>query len=379
MATLIDGPLTTDSAHDVAKRAISDLISIVDPADTPVIARFGIQTAPPAGWNIVNWPSTDVEVIQDELHPLADDLDGTIDGTVTTITVTDASAFHEGDTVVVGTEWMNITAIVNSTQVLTVTRGYASSTTATHADADAVTVYGNARSEGATNTNSPVTALATVKNFTQIFHEGLTVSRTQEKNSQYGKSGEMAFQMMKKTKEGMRKLERAILNNAYILSTQPRLLGGLPYWINSSGANTVSAGGAVTQADFEDTLEAIYNDSAAMNFVAVVNPANMQVIKNWYDSTSYLRIPRTETTAGMVINTVVTPFGTVELLMDRHQPAATIPILNPEHFAILAFDNWFVENLAKTADTATPQQLVGEFTCLVRHPLEAHGMVIAIS
>ena len=378
MVTYAEGMLTPYSGHDIQRRAITDLISIITPRDTPLIARFGIQTSPPAGWKLVNWPSTAVEAIQDELHALTDALNGSITSNATTITVDEGAVFHEGDVIQVDSELMWVTSIAN--EVLTVTRDFAGTTAATHADNSTVTVITNARIVGDEDDTSSVTDLATVKNYTQILHAGLKVSRTQEKLSQYGKEGEMAFQRMKATQELMRKLERALLRNSGINSgsaSEAALMGGLPYWINSSGANTVSAGGAVTQADFEDALEAAYNDGGNPR-VAVVSPANMQVIKNFYDSSSYLRVERTETTVGMTIETILTPFGEVELLMDRHATDSEIFIIDPDHFAILAFEPVFNQPLAVTGDYIR-EQIIGEFTCLVRHPLQAHAAIISIS
>lgn len=375
----LDPQKTTYSDTTPQRRAITDLVSIISPRDTPLIARFGLSASPPAGWKIVNWPSTAVECLEDELHPTSDALDGSITSTATTITVDDQSVFHEGDVLLIGTEYVWVSARSASGQVLTVVRSFGGTTNATHADNATVTIVGNARLEGADTNDSSFMDIGSQKNWTQIFHEGVKVSRTAQKISQYGIAGEFEYQQMKKTQDLLKKMEIALVRGklASGSGTTARAMGGLDYWINSAGGNTVSAGGAVTQADFEDALELAYADGG-MPRVAVVSPANMQVIKNFYDASSFLRVDRTETTVGMTIQTIVTPFGEVELLMSRYVPDTIIPIIDPDHYALLAYDMPFFEELAQSGDYLRGQ-VVAEVSCLVRHPLKAHAEIIAIS
>jgi len=381
MAALL-GTKTSYSDTTPQKRTVSDYISLISPQDVPLIAYFGIQSSPPAGFSISNWPNTTVELLYDSLLAVSDPLSASITSTATTITMTDAGIFHEGDVGMVGTEIIWFSARSASGEIWTVVRSVAGTTNASHASAAVVTVIGNARLEGATNAVSSYNDITSGTNYTQIFHESVQVTRTAQKMSQYGIDGEYEYQMMKHQKEALRKLENTLVQGRLAAgsATVARMMGGLEYWINSSGGNTVSAGGAVVQADFEDALEAIYADGGmgTDNLVALVNPANMQVIKNFYDSSLFLRVARDEKTVGMTVTQVLTPFGTVDLLMSRWATTAVIPIINPEHFAILAYDDFFTEDLAQTGDSRVGE-LIGEFTCLVREPLKAHGAIVAIS
>jgi hypothetical protein len=376
---VLTAPKTTYSDTLPIRRTVADLISIIDPHDTPIIAYFGIKSAPPSDFKIVNWPNTTIELLHDTLQPLTDALDGSITSTATTITVDDADVFHVGDVVLLDSEYLYLTARSASGEVWTVVRSFGGTTNASHADNAVTTVISNARIEGAESDDSSMTSIGSTKNYTQIIHEGVKVTRTQEKISQYGIAGEYERQVMKKTQEALRKLERAVIRGKLSSgsSTVARMMGGIDYWINSSGGNTVSAGGAVTQATFEDALEAAYLDGGKPR-VAFVSPANMQVIKNIYDRSNFLRVERTETTIGMTVNEVVTPFGKVDLVLNRWMPDSYVPIIDPDHFAILAFEEFSEEELAKTGDYVRGQ-IVGEFTCLVRHPQHAHAEIISIS
>jgi Family of unknown function (DUF5309) len=78
---------------------------------------------------------------------------GTIGSTDTTFVVLDASVYQVNDTIEIGAEQMLITGIVISTNTLTVTRGYAGTTGATHVDTSIVYLDSNTQTGGATNVN----------------------------------------------------------------------------------------------------------------------------------------------------------------------------------------------------------------------------------
>ncbi len=379
MGAPLDPPITSYQDTTPQKRAVTDLISMISPVDTPLIARFGILPAAGPSFNVVNWPGTTVEWLEDKLNAVDDALNASITSTTTTITVDDQSVFHIGDVILIQSEYLYVSGHSATGQVLTVVRSFGGTTNATHADDLVVTVIGNARIEGAESDEDAVIDITTTSNFTQTLQAGLKVTRSQQKLTEYGRENTMEYQRMKKTKELLIKLERALWYGkpGAGSATVPRTLGGLDHFINSAGGNTTSAGGAVTQKDFEDTLLKAYTDGGSPS-IALVSPTNMQVIKNFYDASGFLQIDRTETSVGMKIQTVVTPFGDVELLMSRNQPSTDIPLIDPDHFAILSFDPFFTRQIAITGDYER-EELVGEFTCIVRHGLTAHGQIIAIS
>ena len=75
---------------------------------------------------------------------------GTLGASDTSVTMSDASSFDVGDVIRIESEDMLVTAINTSTNALTITRGYAGSTAATHADAQKALLVGNTRT-GAEN------------------------------------------------------------------------------------------------------------------------------------------------------------------------------------------------------------------------------------
>lgn len=375
---VFDQPSSSYSDTTPQKRALSDVISVISPRDTPLLAYLGFDSV--SKFNLVNWPATSFEVLENPLDPLTGNLlSASITAAALTITVDDASEIQVGDVINIDSEQMVASAVNTSTNVVTVYSRSYGGTNATHSDNADVDIIGMARLEGAESDASALTDVTTRTNYTQIFHKEIKVSRTDNMITRYGMGGTFDYYAMQAMVSLARKLELAAIRgvSAAGTATTPRSFAGLIASINTAGANTISAGGAVTQADFEDTLEATYNDGGNPR-LAVVSPANMQVIKNFYDSSSFLRVERTETAVGMVVNQVKTPFGDVDLLMDRWMPDAQILLLDPDHVGIVTLEPWMQEPLAKTGDYVRGE-VVGEFGLVIRHPLEAHGAIVSIS
>lgn len=371
------GQFQTTSDTGLQIRGITDYLSLISPDDHPLFSRFGLSN--PSAWRVNAWPAVKLEWAEDDFQPRADDLDGSITSTATTITLTDASMVQVGDVLEIGSEWVWVSAVNKTTEVATVTRAVAGTTAATHADAVAVTRITNAQLEGIENHASSFVTRSVPYNYNQEIHRGIKVSDRQIAVRQYGIENEYTYQLNKKMREAMIDLERALLYGKREQDTTSVAgkLGGLDYFINSSGGNTVSAGGAVTQDDFDEAMRLAYEDGG-MPSVAIVSPKNMKVIKNIYDGGTPLQVPRTETTLGMTIERVLTPYGTVELLMNRWIDDSEIFLIDPSHFAIFPFQDFRSEELARTG-TYMEGMLNGIFTCGVRHALKAHAAIISIS
>jgi hypothetical protein len=86
---------------------------------------------------------------------------------------------------------------------------------------------------------------------------------------------------------------------------------------------------------------------------------------DWLDSSNYLRVDRSETKIGMILETIVTPFGNVDLLLDRWMIDAKVPIIDKKNAGFLTLRPWKQEPLAKTGDSVKGE-VIGEFTFCVR-------------
>ena len=379
--------VTTQSTYDdnsgvIQKRVITDYITLIDPADAPFVEAMGGLDGGAKKFRFVNFPHTKVEWIEDTREPLSVGLNTAMNNSVTTAVLLAASAnmVQVGQILLFadGSEQMWVSAVASDGVTLTVSRGYGGTTATAQVVVNntAIEILGIARLEGAESTGLGYTVRSTNYNHTQIMQREVKVSRSQNQISQYGIREEFDYQSNKAIPHLMRLIEKAVYKGTRSAgsSAAPRSFGGLGTFVTNNAINSGSA--AVTQAKFENALKAAYLDGGKPS-KAFVSPTNMQVIKNFYDSGTFLRVDTKEKTVGMTIEKIITPYGTVDLIMDRWAPDATIYILDPEHVGFVTYYPFTSEPLAKTGDYQRGE-VVGEFTLCVRMD-KAHAVITTIA
>jgi hypothetical protein len=372
--SVIDSPFTSYSDTAPQRKAITDVIKMIDPTDSPLIERLGGLDGAAGKFRFTAWPSTNPQWLTDNMPGLTATLQvATIASNATSATVSDASIFQPGHIIQMDAQLFWVSAI--SGEVLT----FASlgGTAADHATGVTVEIVGIARLEGDDSDALAMVGRSTASNYTQIFHQEVKASRTQAHLAQWGISNEFDYQAAKVVPNLMRLMEKHILRNSVISAgsaTAPRVMGGIPAY-NTGNTTT---GTTLTKTMFENAVKLAYQDGGAGPWVAPLSPANLQKVQGFYENSSYLRIDRSETTIGMPAPVkILTPFGEVEPLLDRWALDATIEIIDPQHAGLITFDPFIQEPLAKDGD-AIKGQVVGEFSFCMRIP-DAHTRLTAVS
>lgn len=373
---VFDSPVTTYSDTTPHKRVITDYISLIDPTDAPAVEALGGLDGASSKFRFINGPGKVVEWLEDDHLPLADSLSASITSVATTITVGDGSVFQEGHILLVGTEQMWVSEVNTTTNVLTVSRSFGGTTNASAAASATVAIVGMARLEGDESDDIAFVDRYVGSNWTQILHQEVKVTRSQNMLAQYGISEEMAYQGDKAVPALMRLLERHFYYNgagSAGSATTPRTMGGYQAFVTDNATD----GSSLTQAKFETAIMNAYNDGGSGPWTAFCSPTNYQKIKNLYDNSAYLRIDRQETTLGMVIERVISPFGVVNLVLDRWAKNTEIPIIDESRAGFLTYYPFTQEPLAKGGDYEK-SQIVGEFTLCIKND-KAHAVLTAVS
>jgi len=368
---VIDQPKTTYGDTTPHRRAISDVIDIISPDEIPVVKYFGLD-GDPGKFRIVNFPSTKVEWLEDELATLVCALNGSITSNATTITVVDASKFKSGDIVEIDAEMMWVSSM--SGEVLTVTRNFGG-TQATHSDAAVVTIINAARLEGAdADYERAFSDITAPYNYTQIFSDDVKVTRSQDKISQWGLTEEFDYQAAKRVPELSRLIEKAFFRGQRKAgsATTPRAFGGLETFITDNTVNLSSA--ALTRKDLEDAVQSAWEDGGAPDLV-ICNAWVKRKITGFYEAA--VRTGRDESRGGVTITEVETEFGVLNVLMSRWCPSSRLYIVESQYVGFLAFDPFFQEELAKTGDSVKGE-VVGEYTLVAKND-KAHAYIYGIS
>lgn len=375
---ITDSPYNTYSDDATRKVAITDVISLITPHDAPFIEAIGGLDGAASKFRFVNWPSTKCEWLEDTLEPLTDTLmTATIASDATSATIADASKFEPGHIVQIDLQFFYVSAVNTTTNVLTMAS--LGGTAASHASAAVIYKVSMARLEGAESTPIAMTTRTKGTNYTQIFHQEVKVSRTQAQQSQWGIDDEYEYQANKAIPNLMRLIEQHILLYPGAASagsaTEARIMAGIT---NLMGTGNATSGASLTKAKFDAAVLLAFEDGGDGPWIAPCAPTNFQKIGGFYETSAYLRIERKETTVGMPpVETIQTPYGQVNLVMDRWEAAGNIPLVDVKHVGMRTFYPFTREELAKTGD-ATKGEVIGEFTLCLRQA-GAHAVLTSVT
>ena len=376
--TVYDQPKTVYSDTTPQARAISDVISMIDPRDTPLLAKLGLDGAREKFKVQVN--GYKIELLEDELDPLEDavnDGSGWDNSSTTGLTVDDASKFQDGHIILVESEKMVVSAVDTAVNTIDVyARGFGDTTAATHADDTVVYIVGMARLEGDDADYGPIVDISAPYNYTSIFQKAIKVSGTLQAISQHGIDDEFMYQANKAVPHLLRLVERMAFYGERVQgsASAPRSAGNLGIYITD---NTVAAGGAIAKSHVDSLMEDIIMEGGYPDLL-VMNPRVANDLRSLLDSSSFVRVSQDENKLGMdAIERVMTQYGELELVMDRWCPTDTAYVLQSNKVGFYTLRPFESYALARSGDSLKGE-VVGEFSLLVAND-KAHGKITGIT
>lgn len=376
--TVIDQPKTVYSDTTAQARAISDVISMIDPRDTPLVAKLGLDGAREKFK--VQQNGYKIEILEDELDPLEDAVNdgaGWNNSDTTGLDVDDASKFQDGHIILVESEKMVVSAVDTSANTIDVyARGFGDTSAATHADDTTIYIVGMARLEGDDADYGPVVDVTAPYNYTSIFQKAIKVSGTLQAISQHGIDDEFMYQANKAVPHLLRLVERMAFYGERVQgsASAPRSAGGLGIFITD---NTVAAGGAIAKSHVDNLMEEIIMDGGYPDLL-VMNPRVANDLRNLLDSSSFVRVSQDENKLGVdAIERVMTQYGELELVMDRWCPTDTAFVLQSSKVGFYTLRGFESYELARSGDSLKGE-VVGEFSLLLAND-KAHGKITGIT
>jgi len=374
---MADPIVTTYTDTDPRMRMITDVISLIDPYDTPLITNLGGLDGATGKFNFVSNKNTYAEWLEDTLPPLSGALTASLTTTDTSIGITGASAFKPGDILMLESEGVYVTAAASD--AVTVTRAFIGSA-ASHASTVGVSLVGEARLEGADYNSRLATDKTLAGNYTQIFSEEVKATGTMQAVSQFGIADELEYQARKVIPHIMRIIERNLFTSVKGAgtATTPRTMGGLDQFITASTSQNGVSSTAVNETAIRAATKAAYTDGGTGPWIVPVHPDNMDTISALYSTTATLRVERTEEVLGMKIGSFVGPFGTADFVLDRWAPKGKMYFVDPAHAGFLTLRPFQTEDLPKTSD-AYARNVLTELTFCIRQANKAHAVIYGIT
>ncbi len=298
--------------------------------------------------------------------------------------VADASIFSGGDIVltengeivIVGWGSDDIDESLDEIDVLA--RGDLGSTSdqSGNSTSDTLMIIGSAQLEGFTYGNYPRFKLKIAKkNYTQIFTDDISVTKSYKKIPKFGIADEVAHQLNNIQLRQAKLLERAVIYGGANVATlegtssQPRTMYGLlapgtvAAGINIQTNTTNGGSNEITEAVVKASMQTIYNAGGNPDTL-ICGAFNKGTISDWM--LPYRRTDMEDTRYNQVVNTFATDFGTVNIIIDRYMRASDIIILDKKNFSIGAYRPFEVIQLSNTKDSHRAT-VVGEYTCCLKN------------
>ena len=248
----------------------------------------------------------------DELAPKWDQVNGSVaNGSATTINVDNGTYFSVNDVVDVPStgEQFLVTAI--STNALTVTRGWGTTTATSIADNAKLRIVANASAEGDSAPTAKTETTTTITNYTQIIQTPFGVTGTQDASELYG-GKDMVYLAKKYGIEHKKAIESAFLlgeKKEDTTGAQPkRFTAGLNSLVTT---NVTDAGGTLTEAEFEAFMRDAFRYGSSRKAL-VASPLLISAINSW--AAGKLETVSSDKTYGIDVTKYLTGHGSVNLI-----------------------------------------------------------------
>jgi hypothetical protein len=239
----------------------------------------------------------------------------------------------------------------------------------------------NAAQEGADAPTAVMNATVLRTGTTQIFTKTAKVSGTTDAIQTYGRDRELAYQLGLRSSELKRDFEFALVgaNTTQVTGDDntARKFASYLAQVATAGVYNMDSGNTnrglgltggtaetITETSVLAVSQQLFNAGADPS-VLMIKPADALVVPQWQRS-SVAGLARTtyvengQKNIVNVVDTYVSPFGELKVVMNRFQLVSTALIFDPSMWKKLVLRNWFRQTLAKTGDS-TNVQILGEF------------------
>ena len=306
-STSVSGGTTPSDLHI---RDVPDWVDKLERTDVPFSKMIGSEGPPSmpmlkAEWG---WGSPD---------PYSTTITEAVGDTSTTsITVADGSYFQVGDRFLIDSEEMLVSAIAG--EVLTVSRGFAGTTAATHNDNAAAYILGPALMESADDADSVITQGEVDFNYHQIMSFTWSLSKRADVTPTYEHKGGNRFNRELRKKMEMTapvRFELTMLLGQRALGTAstPSALGGLRQSAYITTRTSLSSA-ILTETDLMSNLQTVHNlvGPSLMPDTMMCSPFAARVISSWYQESR--RSTYSDSKANVKWTEIETWFGTMKVV-----------------------------------------------------------------
>lgn len=190
----------------------------------------------------------------------------------------------------------------------------------------------------------------TLSNVCQIIEKVVEVSGTAEA------AGETTFEdeLIDRLIEVKRDMEWYFLNGVRAEENEytPRQMNGLVNLVNND--NVIDGSAGLSESLIEDTLYQLWTHESVKEYYAFVNKEIKQQINELYRNSENVRINVSQgmdQSVGITVQRIVSDFGTLNLVLDRHMDVNTMLIVDLDQVQIAELRGTFFETLPRKGDS----------------------------
>lgn len=360
------------------KRMVTDRLIQTSPYDIGTITALGLNNA--SKFAFVNSPNRSYEWLEDAYPAVSDAAAGTnltVSTNTTTITITTPNLFHVGDVIQLESaagDYAYVSSISGS--VLTVVRGYGSTTPVSHPETSTVYIRYNARIEGAASTATPWTEVTSGTNYSTIFHKEVYITRDDKLFPNYGMANLLEYRIDQNMDVLMQQLDGLPYwgKRAVGTSSAARSTGGFATFITTNA--TALSGATLLKSHIDAELLQVHAAGGDTDLI-LTDPWGQAKINSFYEG--FVSTGRSETVGGMIIKQLMHPITgkLVDIVVDRNVPAGNMYFIDRRYCGFITIDPFFYEDLAKTGDFEKGE-IVGEYGFVLAYE-KAHSILSGYS
>ena len=374
---------TTSYNTALQRRSVDELIDLMSPESTPFLKLVGIngeaKDNPKHEW-------LEDTLLAESCAMTTGSGDIVLDSAATKLYVSAANIINFQPYNVLttsnatdGTEVMYVTAVDTTNNYVTVIRAVGGTTaSANHANGQTVNIIGIAATENFDAPNKHATTISSNYNYFQAFDTSYKISNMARETYVYGVDDPDAREFEKAFKEVMVKLENTCYHgyraNAGDVTDVPRLMGGLTWFLwDDTNTSSLAYQGDLNSADL---TEKDINDMLQDRFYAVgpdkmgktllVGAWNKRKISDMY--APYARMERSSRTGGVVVDTIETEWGPLDVLMSLRCPRDKVFLLNLDDISIHPYKGLsFYDEEKASSGAYTIRQIYGVYSLAVKN------------
>lgn len=200
----------------------------------------------------------------------------------------------------------------------------------------------------ATNTFQQSTRVE-LSNVCQIFKKGVQVSGTMQAVGVEGIADIYAHEVANRLTELKINMEKALINSVYDdgSTSGVRRMRGLLNWV----LDTQKMTGALTEDSFNQFVKLLWdNGLGANNYILMCNAdVKLKIDALYKDQVQYVNVSQDDD-FGILVNNIITNFGNVKVVLNRHMPAGKMVLFDPSYLRLGFLRPPFTEKLAKDGD-----------------------------